>query len=89
MVSLYAMGMPTYHISKKVHKLSIGTCIYVHYYISYSIFISLFPVMKKSLVLCVLLGVGVLHVVFFVTDNKKKGRCCQISYFTVKIGPLL
>lgn len=72
MVSLYAMGMPTYHISKKVHKLSIGTCIYVHYYISYYIFISLFPVMKKSLVLCVLLGVGVLHVVSLLQTIKNK-----------------
>lgn len=72
MVSLYAMGMPTYHFSKKVHKLSIGTCIYVHYYISYYIFISLFPVMKKSLVLCVLLGVGVLHVVSLLQTIKNK-----------------
>lgn len=78
MVSLYAMGMPTYHFSKKVHKLSIGTCIYVHYYISYSIFISLFPVMKKSLVLCVLLGVGVLHVVSLLQTIKKRQMLSDI-----------
>lgn len=74
MVSLYAMGMPTYNFSKKVHKLSIGTC----YYISYSIFISLFPVMKKSLVLCVLLGVGVLHVVSLLQTIKKRQMLSDI-----------
>lgn len=88
MVSLYAMGMPTYHISKKVHKLSIGTCIYVHYYISYSIFISLFPVMKKSLncSMCFVGGGGV-TCSFFVTDNKKKADAVRYNngpIFTVK-----
>lgn len=88
MVSLYAMGMPTYHFSKKVHKLSIGTCISVHYYISYYIFISLLPVMKKSLncSMCFVGGGGV-TCSFFVTDNKKKADAVRYNngpIFTVK-----
>lgn len=85
MVSLYAMGMPTYHFSKKVHKLSIGTCIYVHYILFY-FYQFITSNEKVSCSMCFVGGGGV-TCSFFVTDNKKKADAVRYNngpIFTVK-----